>query len=52
MKLIALFGLLVGFSLSEVTKDESVYVLTDSNFDEFLKENPTVLVEFYAPWYF
>ena len=31
-------------------KDEGVYVLTDSNFDEFLAQNPTTLVEFYAPW--
>lgn len=31
--------------------DENVYVLTETNFDLFLKENPTTLIEFYAPWY-
>ena len=30
--------------------DEGVVVLTDSNFDAFLKQNPSVLVKFYAPW--
>ncbi|CAB3403430.1 unnamed protein product [Caenorhabditis bovis] len=30
--------------------DEGVVVLTDKNFDEFLKRNPTTLVKFYAPW--
>ncbi|KAE9555366.1 hypothetical protein FO519_001448 [Halicephalobus sp. NKZ332] len=31
-------------------KDEGVYILTDSNFDDFLAQNPTTLIEFYAPW--
>jgi protein disulfide-isomerase A4 len=35
---------------STVEKDEGVYVLTDKNFDAFLEKNPTVLIEFYAPW--
>ncbi|CAD6187962.1 unnamed protein product [Caenorhabditis auriculariae] len=30
--------------------DEGVVVLTDKNFDAFLKKNPSVLVKFYAPW--
>jgi len=30
--------------------EKSVHVLTKDNFDTFLKENPIVLVEFYAPW--
>lgn len=50
MRLLTIFALVVGFALGEFTKDENVYVLTDSNFDDFLKENPTTLVEFYAPW--
>lgn len=32
------------------SKEEGVYVLTDSTFDSFLAENPTALIEFYAPW--
>ncbi|KAI6241659.1 putative protein disulfide-isomerase A4 [Aphelenchoides fujianensis] len=35
---------------AEYPKEEGVVVLGDANFDEFLKENPTALVEFYAPW--
>lgn len=35
---------------TEYEKDENVYILTDSNFDSFLSENPTALIEFYAPW--
>lgn len=35
---------------AEVEKEEGVYVLTDENFDDFLKENDHLLVEFYAPW--
>ncbi|PAV82219.1 hypothetical protein WR25_21804 [Diploscapter pachys] len=34
----------------EYEQDEGVVILTDKNFDAFLKKNPTVLVEFYAPW--
>merc|ERR1719163_1233394 len=29
---------------------DDVVVLTDANFDDFVKENDKVLVEFYAPW--
>ncbi|KAI6176636.1 Protein disulfide-isomerase A4 [Aphelenchoides bicaudatus] len=42
--------LLVTLAHSEYVKDEGVYVLTESNFEEFLKEHPTALIEFYAPW--
>uniref|UniRef100_A0A0G4IFW8 Protein disulfide-isomerase n=1 Tax=Chromera velia CCMP2878 TaxID=1169474 RepID=A0A0G4IFW8_9ALVE len=31
-------------------EDEAVVTLTESNFDDFIKENPEALVEFYAPW--
>jgi len=45
---------LLNFSLAEegitFEKDEGVYVLTDKNFDAFLEQNPTTLIEFYAPW--
>merc|ERR1719265_977046 len=37
-------------SFLEATAEDNVVVLTDSNFDEFVKENDKVLVEFYAPW--
>jgi protein disulfide-isomerase A1 len=30
--------------------DADVVVLTESNFDDHLKDNPKTLVEFYAPW--
>jgi hypothetical protein len=31
--------------------EEGVLVLTDANFDEELKNNDNLLVEFYAPWW-
>lgn len=31
-------------------KDENIYVLTDENFELFIKLNPTSFVKFYAPW--
>lgn len=43
-------ALLLCATSAEFTKDEGVYVLTEANFDDFLKENPTALIEFYAPW--
>ena len=39
-------------NVEEIEKDDGVVILTDSNFDDFLAANPTVLIEFYAPWYF
>lgn len=45
------FFILIASSLAvEVTQEEDVYVLTEATFDEFIKEHPHVLVEFYAPW--
>lgn len=33
---------------TEYSKEENVYVLTDDNFDEFIKEHEHVLVKFYV----
>ncbi|XP_076445933.1 protein disulfide-isomerase-like [Babylonia areolata] len=41
---------LVFVSADDVKQEEGVYVLTEKNFDSFLKDNEFVLVEFYAPW--
>ncbi|KAJ8272759.1 hypothetical protein GJAV_G00093100 [Gymnothorax javanicus] len=35
---------------TEVKEENGVLVLTDKNFDTFIKDKDTVLVEFYAPW--
>jgi protein disulfide-isomerase A1 len=35
---------------SEITEEDGVWVLTDSNFEEALSIQPDLLVEFYAPW--
>ncbi|KAG7488630.1 hypothetical protein MATL_G00036180 [Megalops atlanticus] len=35
---------------TEVRDENGVLVLTDSNFDTFIEDKDTVLVEFYAPW--
>ncbi|XP_046580143.1 protein disulfide-isomerase A5-like [Haliotis rubra] len=34
----------------DVTGHENVHILSDSNFDGFIKEKKSVLVMFYAPW--
>lgn len=41
--LVALFTL-------NYAEEDNVVVLTDDNFDDFVKDNSKVLVEFYAPW--
>ena len=41
---------LIGFSTAEVEKEGGVWVLGMDNFDETIKSNSYVLVEFYAPW--
>uniref|UniRef100_A0A672Q078 Protein disulfide-isomerase n=1 Tax=Sinocyclocheilus grahami TaxID=75366 RepID=A0A672Q078_SINGR len=35
---------------TEVKEENGVLVLTDENFDTFIEDKDTVLVEFYAPW--
>jgi protein disulfide isomerase len=35
---------------AEITKEKGVMVLTEDNFEQAIKENPMILVEFYAPW--
>jgi len=36
--------------LGNAEDEEAVYTLTTENFDQFIADNPKVLVEFYAPW--
>jgi len=36
--------------LADPEVEDGVYILTDSNFDEFVKGEPFTIVEFYAPW--
>lgn len=54
-----LFVLLIGSAFSDeeeedelnYEQEDGIIVLTERNFDAFIKKNPSVLVEFYAPWY-
>jgi protein disulfide-isomerase A1 len=50
MKIIFLFFLTAQFMSEEAKQDENVYVLTDSNFKDFVSSHKYVLVKFYAPW--
>uniref|UniRef100_F1L1D5 Protein disulfide-isomerase n=1 Tax=Ascaris suum TaxID=6253 RepID=F1L1D5_ASCSU len=53
-----LFVLLIGSAFSDeeeedelnYEQEDGIIVLTERNFDAFIKKNPSVLVEFYAPW--
>ncbi|XP_065180769.1 protein disulfide-isomerase 2-like [Sycon ciliatum] len=46
----ALFLAALALADSEITREEGVLVLTESNFDEALEQHKFILVEFYAPW--
>ena len=35
---------------AKIETEDDVLVLTESNFDQAVKENELILVEFYAPW--
>jgi protein disulfide-isomerase A1 len=40
----------IALALAAIPTEEGVLVLDDGNFDDALKENSLILVEFYAPW--
>lgn len=40
--------LLIAVAYSEVKIDNGVLVLTDSNFQEAIKENPSIFIDFYS----
>jgi hypothetical protein len=41
----------VSYAVAEYSATDDVKILTEGNFDDTLKNNQFVLVEFYAPWY-
>jgi len=50
-----MLALLIGFVLfarsgAEANEEDSVLVLNENNFEETVRGNPFILVEFYAPW--
>jgi protein disulfide-isomerase A1 len=42
--------LFLAFSLAEIKEEDSVWVLTDENFEDAFLLQAEILVEFYAPW--
>ncbi|CEF66669.1 Protein disulfide-isomerase A4 [Strongyloides ratti] len=50
LKCLILLSILYSGYAVDVDTDDNVYILTEANFDDFLEENPIVMVKFYAPW--
>jgi thioredoxin-like negative regulator of GroEL len=51
VQIVAAIVLLFAVSaMAEYEEDDDVIILTEANFDEVIKNNKFVLVEFYAPW--
>jgi len=50
VRLVAVAALAVVALSAEIPEEESVLVLSDSNFEEAIAANEYLLVEFYAPW--
>jgi len=50
MLILAFLSLIFFFFASEVTQEDSVFQLTDDDFDDFFNTHDYVLVMFHAPW--
>lgn len=51
MKFVVVLAIILACAVAVVrAEDEKVVTLTSKNFDEFLKNTPLSLIEFYAPW--
>eukprot|EP01023_Acetabularia_acetabulum_P033025 TRINITY_DN3088_c0_g1_i5.p2 TRINITY_DN3088_c0_g1~~TRINITY_DN3088_c0_g1_i5.p2 ORF type:complete len:493 (-),score=120.10 TRINITY_DN3088_c0_g1_i5:304-1782(-) len=49
-KFVFCFVFVLGFCFGEITEEDDVIVVTGANFEEVVKSNPQLAVEFYAPW--